>query len=76
VIHANDVVVRAFAEIGWSWGGNWTPSQDYQHSRHQIQETLHMDRQLQVDGGQRDGISAEAAEGDPRAEEAHRPNSR
>jgi poly-gamma-glutamate synthesis protein (capsule biosynthesis protein) len=31
VIHANDVVVRAFAEIGWSWGGHWTPSKDYQH---------------------------------------------
>ena len=31
VIHANDVVVRAFAEISWSWGGQWTPSNDYQH---------------------------------------------
>jgi poly-gamma-glutamate synthesis protein (capsule biosynthesis protein) len=31
VIHADDVVVRAFAAIGWSWGGRWTPSHDYQH---------------------------------------------
>lgn len=31
VIHANDVVVRAFGEIGWSWGGHWTPPKDYQH---------------------------------------------
>jgi hypothetical protein len=31
VIHANDVVVRAFAQIGWSWGGHWTTSKDYQH---------------------------------------------
>jgi hypothetical protein len=25
-----DVVVRAFAAIGWSWGGRWSPP-DYQH---------------------------------------------
>jgi poly-gamma-glutamate synthesis protein (capsule biosynthesis protein) len=31
VIHENDVVVRAFAEIGWSWGGHWKPPKDYQH---------------------------------------------
>jgi hypothetical protein len=26
-----DRVVRAFASIGWSWGGRWTSSKDYQH---------------------------------------------
>jgi poly-gamma-glutamate synthesis protein (capsule biosynthesis protein) len=29
-IHGDDVVVRAFAEIGWEWGGDWTDP-DYQH---------------------------------------------
>jgi poly-gamma-glutamate synthesis protein (capsule biosynthesis protein) len=24
-------VVKAFASIGWKWGGNWTNSKDYQH---------------------------------------------
>lgn len=31
MMHANDVVVRAFARIGWEWGGDWTSSKDYQH---------------------------------------------
>ena len=26
-----DVVVRAFADVGWNWGGRWTSSKDYQH---------------------------------------------
>ena len=30
VIVADDVVVRAFARIGWKWGGVWTEA-DYQH---------------------------------------------
>jgi poly-gamma-glutamate synthesis protein (capsule biosynthesis protein) len=30
VIRADGVVVRAFAEIGWEWGGTWS-SPDYQH---------------------------------------------
>jgi hypothetical protein len=30
-IYADDVVVRAFAAIGWSWGGYWPGSYDYQH---------------------------------------------
>ncbi len=30
VIRAGDVVVRAFAAIGWEWGGSWA-SPDYQH---------------------------------------------
>jgi hypothetical protein len=25
------VLVRAFALAGWSWGGRWSPSRDYQH---------------------------------------------
>jgi hypothetical protein len=25
------VLVRAFAAAGWSWGGRWSPSPDYQH---------------------------------------------
>jgi hypothetical protein len=31
VVVADDVVVRAFARIGWRWGGTWTGSKDYQH---------------------------------------------
>jgi poly-gamma-glutamate synthesis protein (capsule biosynthesis protein) len=31
VITAGDVVVRAFADVGWGWGGDWTSSKDYQH---------------------------------------------
>jgi hypothetical protein len=30
-IYADDVVVRAFAAIGWGWGGYWPGSYDYQH---------------------------------------------
>ena len=30
IVH-DDVVVRALAEIGWSWGGYWTRLKDYQH---------------------------------------------
>ncbi len=31
MIHAGDVVVRAFASVGWTWGGSWTSRLDYQH---------------------------------------------
>jgi hypothetical protein len=31
MVVSGDVVVRAFAAIGWSWGGRWTSSKDYQH---------------------------------------------
>jgi len=31
VIHADDVVVRAFADAGWRWGGSWSGPTDYQH---------------------------------------------
>jgi len=32
MIHAGDVVVRAFESIGWGWGGYWSGSvQDFQH---------------------------------------------
>ena len=31
MIVEGDLVVRAFASIGWSWGGRWTSSKDYQH---------------------------------------------
>lgn len=31
VIHADDVVVRAFAAVGWQWGGYWQRPVDYQH---------------------------------------------
>ncbi len=30
-IHPGDVVVEAFAEIGWGWGGDWRSLKDYQH---------------------------------------------
>jgi hypothetical protein len=31
MIEPNDVVVRAFAAIGWEWGGNWHSIQDFMH---------------------------------------------
>lgn len=31
IIHGGDVVVRAFAAIGWKWGGYWSGARDYQH---------------------------------------------
>lgn len=31
MIHSNDVVVRAFASVGWEWGGHWRGLKDYQH---------------------------------------------
>jgi D-alanyl-D-alanine carboxypeptidase-like protein len=31
MIHAHDAVVKAFAAIGWSWGGSWRSPKDYQH---------------------------------------------
>jgi hypothetical protein len=30
-IRSGDLVVRAFAEIGWQWGGDWSSAKDYQH---------------------------------------------
>ena len=31
MITADGPVVRAFAGIGWSWGGDWQSLKDYQH---------------------------------------------
>lgn len=31
VIHPDGVAVRAFAAIGWTWGGTWTSPVDLQH---------------------------------------------
>jgi D-alanyl-D-alanine carboxypeptidase-like protein len=31
MIHPNDLVVRSFARIGWSWGGDWSSLKDYMH---------------------------------------------
>ena len=31
MIQPGDVVVRAFRDIGWSWGGDWRTLKDYQH---------------------------------------------
>jgi D-alanyl-D-alanine carboxypeptidase len=31
MIHRDDVVVRAFASIGWGWGGDFVSVKDYQH---------------------------------------------
>ncbi len=31
VIHPGDSCVRAFAAIGWSWGGDWSDPRDLQH---------------------------------------------
>ncbi|RAY14571.1 M15 family peptidase [Actinomadura craniellae] len=31
LIKPGDKVVRAFASIGWNWGGTWSGTKDYQH---------------------------------------------
>lgn len=31
MIHGSDAVVHAFTSIGWSWGGYWSSTKDYQH---------------------------------------------
>jgi D-alanyl-D-alanine carboxypeptidase len=31
MIHPGDVVVQAFANIGWGWGGYWSGDKDYMH---------------------------------------------
>jgi hypothetical protein len=31
MIHPGDLVVRSFAQIGWSWGGDWHTIKDYMH---------------------------------------------
>jgi hypothetical protein len=31
MVHAGDATVRAFAAVGWGWGGSWPGSKDYQH---------------------------------------------
>ena len=31
MIHPDDIVVRAFAAIGWKWGGDWVSMKDYMH---------------------------------------------
>jgi hypothetical protein len=31
MIHSGDKTVKAFAAIGWKWGGTWRGARDYQH---------------------------------------------
>ncbi|WP_345566679.1 M15 family metallopeptidase [Nonomuraea rosea] len=31
VINPGDKVVRAFAQVGWEWGGSWSGTKDFQH---------------------------------------------
>ncbi len=31
MIRAGDVVTRAFADIGWEWGGSWSSAKDWMH---------------------------------------------
>ena len=31
MVYSGDVVVEAFSEIGWAWGGNWTTLKDWMH---------------------------------------------
>jgi len=31
IIHPGGVVTRAFASVGWGWGGSWHALKDYQH---------------------------------------------
>ncbi len=34
MIQAGDVVVQAFRDIGWAWGGNWSSLKDWMHFSH------------------------------------------
>ncbi len=38
VITADGPVVRAFARIGWEWGGDWSSGKDYQHFSHTVRD--------------------------------------
>jgi hypothetical protein len=38
VLTKNHPIVRAFARLGWTWGGNWTSLKDYQHFEKPLQE--------------------------------------
>jgi poly-gamma-glutamate synthesis protein (capsule biosynthesis protein) len=40
VITADGPVVRAFARIGWEWGGDWSSGKDYQHFSHTVRDRL------------------------------------
>lgn len=31
MIHSGDAVTRAFASVGWGWGGDWKHSKDFMH---------------------------------------------
>ena len=31
LIHSGGATVRAFGDVGWGWGGNWSSPKDYQH---------------------------------------------
>lgn len=31
LLHDGDPAVRAFTDVGWTWGGNWKSPVDYQH---------------------------------------------
>jgi hypothetical protein len=31
MIEPNDVVVKAFKSVGWTWGGTWSSLKDFQH---------------------------------------------
>ena len=31
MIHHGDAAHRAFRDVGWSWGGDWSGTRDYQH---------------------------------------------
>jgi len=46
LIHSGDVVVRAFASIGWKWGGDWIGTKDYQHFSSSLSASLRKARLL------------------------------
>ncbi len=31
MVHQGDAAFRAFARVGWEWGGNWSGKKDYMH---------------------------------------------
>lgn len=35
-INQNDALYKIFINHGWSWGGNWSKSKDYQHFEKKI----------------------------------------
>ena len=42
MIHKNDTAYKIFKNYGFSWGGNWRSSKDYQHFYKEYDSPLKM----------------------------------